>query len=403
MTGRLRALWRNRRGGLTTTFAILLPVIAVIACGAIDLSSVMSDRQKMQDVADAAALAGARQLSVVNVQGVQTRAVNFATEQLGDVARRVTLSTTATVPADDSSITVQIQGHRASFFGDILPPGGWQFNVHATATPLQRMPLCVLSIDSAGDVNLAGSSKITASNCLVHSNADLASPWPATLTAGEAEAVGSATGAITPAAQTGAPPVPDPFSGLNLNIPPSCNVLDLLYDLGINILTPGIHCGSVTARKNSTLILLPGNHYFMKGALTLQQNSTLSGSNVVLIFDNQSHFAFMDHSIISLKGRTSGPFAGFVVATTPSNTNTFTISTDSAHTLVGTVYIPNAPLVVSGSAINVADQSDWTVIVAKSVQLSGSPNLVINANYGSSTVPTPGGVGPGSEGAKLIR
>ena len=41
----------------------------------------------------------------------------------------------------------------------------------------------------------------------------------------------------------------------------------------------------------------------------------------------------------------------------------------------------------------VADQSAWTVIVAQAIQMSGSPNLVVNANYASSSVPVPGGVG----------
>ena len=35
----------------------------------------------------------------------------------------------------------------------------------------------------------------------------------------------------------------------------------------------------------------------------------------------------------------------------------------------------------------------WTVVVAKALQLTGSPNLVINANYASSTVPVPAGAG----------
>jgi hypothetical protein len=395
----LQALWRARFGGTATLFAISVPVVAVLACGAVDLSSVITDRQKMQDVADAAALAGARELTVANVQGVTDRAQAFANEQLTDVATRVKFTTVATIPQDNSSITVRMLGHRASFFGNLLPAGGWHFDVHATAGPVERMPLCVLG--SGGDIALGDSSRISANSCLVHSNANLNVPAPASLDAGAAEAVGSAAGSISPAPQTGAPPIPDPFAGLNLKIPPSCNILDLLYDLGVNILTPGIHCGAITVRKNSTVILLPGEHYFMRGALTLMENSTLNGSNVVLIFDNQSNFAFMDHSSINLKGRTSGPFSGFVIATTPSNTNTFTISSDAAHTLEGTVYIPNAPLVVSGSAINVADQSNWTVIVAKGLQLSGSPNLVVNANYAASPVKTPPGVGAG-RGAKLL-
>ena len=40
-----------------------------------------------------------------------------------------------------------------------------------------------------------------------------------------------------------------------------------------------------------------------------------------------------------------------------------------------------------------ADQSAWTVVVAKGLQLQGSPNLVINANYAGSNVPVPAGAG----------
>jgi hypothetical protein len=229
---------------------------------------------------------------------------------------------------------------------------------------------------------------------------------PSDLNAGTAEAVGAASGSITPTPQTGAPPIADPFANLNLTPPPGCDALpDLLNDLLPIIIpiAPGNHCGMIVIRKNLTVQLSPGVHYFLKGGLQLQDNATLEGSNVVLIFDNQSAFQFEDHSQIKLQGRQSGQFAGFVVATTPQNTNTFTISSDSAHLLLGTIYVPNALLSVSGGSTSVADQSAWTVIIAKGLQLSGSPNLVINSNYAASSVPVPAGVGPASQGARLVK
>jgi Flp pilus assembly protein TadG len=399
---------RSRRGGVAVIFGIAVPVLAVIACGAVDLASVSSDKRKMQDVADAAALDGATQLSVANTEGAATRAQQFAMSQLTDVVTRVAVTPNVTTAGDASSITVALHGHRSSFFGNLLPVGGWNINVQATAQPLGRMPLCVLTTASAGAsaggaMTMQDQSQTTATGCLVHSNSDLAVPAPANLVSGTAEAVGSASGQISPAPQTGAPPIPDPFANLNLNIPATCDPLDLLYDLGINILTPGVHCGNVTIRQNATAILLPGNHYFMKGVLSLQQNATLQGTDVVLIFDNQSYFQFQDSSQIKLQGRQSGPFAGFVIATTPSNTNTFQISSDSARLLLGTIYVPNALLSVSGGTTNVADQSAWTVIIAKGLKLAGSPNLVINSNYGGTSVPVPAGVGPATQGAKLVQ
>jgi len=81
----------------------------------------------------------------------------------------------------------------------------------------------------------------------------------------------------------------------------------------------------------------------------------------------------------------------------------FTISSSAARQLLGTIYIPSATLAVSGANNQVADESAWTVIVAKAITLAGSPNLVINANYAGSTVPVPGGVGPRSGRVTLTR
>jgi hypothetical protein len=65
------------------------------------------------------------------------------------------------------------------------------------------------------------------------------------------------------------------------------------------------------------------------------------------------------------------------------------------------IYVPDAQLIVDGSA-DVARDSAWTVIVARMLQLKGSPSLVINANYSSSSVPVPDGVGPRAGGSQLI-
>lgn len=407
--GLFAAFAQSRRGGVAAIFGLAVPVLAVLACGAVDLSSVASDRGKMQDVADAAALDGATQLSVANSRGAATRAGQFARDQLSSVAKRWALTANVTTAADASSITVAVNGHRASFFGNLLPMGGWKLDVQSTAQPLGKTPLCVLTTSSAGApaggaLTMQDQSQVTAAGCLVHSNSNLTVPSPADLTSATAEAVDSATGQITPAPQIGAPPIPDPFVNLNLNIPALCNLLDVVYDVGVNYLTTlGTHCGNITVRKNATVILEPGVHYFKNSKLTLQDNATLQGTDVVLIFDDQSYFQFQDNSQIKLQGRQSGTYAGFVIATTPSNTNTFVISSDSARLLLGTIYIPNALLSVSGGSTNVADQSAWTVIIAKGLLLTGSPNLVINSNYAGTSVPVPSGVGPQQQGARLVR
>jgi Flp pilus assembly protein TadG len=378
-------------------FAVAAPALALLACGAIDLASVSSDRSAMQDAADTTALAMAKQLGVATAAGISSRATDYADAQLGQIAANDHVTVTATIGANNGSVTVVVAGNRASFFGNLLPPGGWNMNTTATASTLGNLPLCVLSSGTAGasDIGLANASLMTASNCLVQSNGNIAVDPSAELAAGLAQAAGSASGPITPAAQTGAPTVADPFASIAIT-PPGlglCDILDIVYDVGVNVITPGTHCGNMTVRKGATVELLPGEHYFAKGALTMEDNSTLTGSDVVLIFNDDASFAFQDSSNIQLAGRQSGTFAGFVIATTRTNTNTFTISSTSARKLEGAVYIPDATLSITGTGNTVADQSSWTVIVAQGVQMTGSPNLVVNANYASSSVPVPTGVG----------
>jgi hypothetical protein len=267
----------------------------------------------------------------------------------------------------------------------------------ATASTVGVLPLCVLSTgaDAASEIQLKGSSQMGAGKCLVQSNTNIDVANNSSLTAGLAQASGTASGPITPSPQTGAPTISDPFASLTFTPPllGLCNPLDLVYTVGVNVLAPGTHCGNITVKQGATVYLLPGEHYFAHGVLTMMNNSTLTGSNVVMVFNDDSYFAFNDNSTITLGGRQSGVFAGIVIATTRTNTNTFTISSDAAQKLEGAIYIPSATLVVSGTGNQVAGQSAWTVVVAKSIQLSGSPDLVINANYASSSVPVPAGVG----------
>jgi hypothetical protein len=251
-------------------------------------------------------------------------------------------------------------------------------------------------------MQLKDTSQMTAAGCLVQSDGDIAVDSGGWLNAGLAQSVGAASGRISPSAQTGAPAIPDPFASMPVNATGLCTPLDLVFDLGVQILAPGIHCGNLTARANSTVILLPGEHYFYNGQLHLQESATLQGSDVVLIFDKSSQIQFQDQSKVDLSGRTSGPYSGFVMMTTTQNVGNFDISSDNAYRLLGTLYLPAANLRVSGNGNSVAAQSAWTVVIAKSIEMSGSANLVINSDYASAPVPVPQGVGPNT-GVVLVK
>ena len=405
----VRRLWRrfqgDRRGGLAVAFALWVPVGAVLVAGAIDLAAVNATRQRLQDTVDAAALDGARQMGMANQTGLDQRVMANVAAQLGP-RPEFTYTVQTTTLQNPGRVTVRIAANRQSFFANLLPPGGWNLAAASTAEQMGTLPLCVLSSGSSSStvIRASDSSRITAPGCLLHSNGDFQVTGSSAASAGMVQASGLASGAITPAPQSSAPAIADPFASMNMNpLLPLCLPVTTLVGNVTRTLLPGVHCGTLDVAQGGTLVLLPGEHYFLNGDLRLRQNAVLQGDNVVLFFDRRSKFQFTESSQIQLRGRRTGPFAGFVLATTRDNTRVFTISTTSARELLGTVYIPNATLQVSGSD-RVADQSAWTVIVARAIQLNGSANLVINHNYAGSTVPVPTGVGPAiSTGARLAQ
>ncbi|MGZ9115128.1 MAG: hypothetical protein ACXW3K_10945, partial [Brevundimonas sp.] len=162
------------------------------------------------------------------------------------------------------------------------------------------------------------------------------------------------------------------------------------------------HCGGLNIAGTATVFLEPGEHWFLGGHLIVKESARLEGDDVVLFFDKNAKFEFIDNALVRLSGRETGDYTGIVMAGTRDNTQDFIISSDNVESLLGVIYVPSALLLVEGRA-DVARESAWTVLVAQSLQLKGSPSLFINANYDASDVPVPDGVGPRTGGSRLIQ
>lgn len=396
ITSLLFRLCRDRAGGMVMAFAIVLPVLAFVAVGALDFTDATVDRGRMQGVADASALAAATQLAVDSSSATAQRAQSYAQSQLNGLLSDWATTVTSQIVNDGTAVQVLISATRPALLANMLPRGGWNVSVNAVAQAEARMPLCALgtSTNQANAViNLTNNAQITAPNCLMQSDQNVAAQNNAQISAGAVQAVGQATGTISPAPLIGAPLMSDPFASVNINVPTLCTDVNLTLVGGTQYLAPGVHCGLITVNNNATLILQPGEHYFFAAVLTLDNQAVLQGTDVVMVFDQTSRFAFKTNADIELEGRQSGPLAGFVIATTRDNSQTFNISTTSAHKLLGVVYIPNGLLSIAGNN-RVAEASSWTVIVANAMAISGAANLTLNANYLGTEVPVPAGVGP---------
>lgn len=413
----LGELKRDVRGVIALKFALIVPGLALLAVGAIDLTAVNSTRDRLQGVADSAALAGAPSLSLAtNGTAAQERAAAFFQAKMTQWTNPPDVDPTFTVidQGGQRALRVVVKGHRPSFFGSMLPPGGWNFVAQSTASTAGLVPLCVLATGESTlgtSMLLNAAPRVNAPGCMVHSNQNIVVNG-GSITAAKVQAVGTATGVISPRPGTGASKVSDPFAGMAINAPGLCTPGVEIGGMtsrragqrallsGTVRLSPGVHCGTFMFAGDSELVLEPGEHWFIGSVLIMTQNSTLTGRDVVVFFDKPSRFEFLGNARVNLTGRLTGPFAGLVLGATRDNIQRFRIDAGRVESLLGVIYIPEARLVIGGVS-DVARNSAWTVIVAKYLELNGSPNVYINASYGSATVPVPSGVGPNA-GAHLI-
>jgi hypothetical protein len=293
-------------------------------------------------------------------------------------------------------IRVLLKANRPSFFANMLPPGGWNFVGDATATTVGLVPLCVLNTANVRDslLELANRSRIEAPECLVHSNRTITAKDRSEIRGEALRAVLSASGNIVPRAGTGAARIDDPFAGLDLRDPGGpCTPVQ---QVGRRI-RPGRHCGITMTKGPATITLEPGVHWFTS-TLATRDDISLRGEDVVLVFGRNGQLDLGGNGQVDLIGRKSGPYAGMVIATSRDRTTRITINSTKIRRLEGAIYVPNAILEITGTG-DVARQSAWTVVVAASLMLTGTPNVYINANYGDSDVPVPGGVGPNAGAA----
>jgi len=389
--GWLAKIAANKRGNVTTIVALSAVPLLLSGIGVLELASISNDHSKLQAAVDAGALAGAGRLSVATGAQPTDTATIITRQTAAQSGIGSVVTVQVNVAQDNSAVTVTASTTHTPIV-DLL--GAHTITATAKAENMGHIPLCVLQTGTGG-IRLQNSARIRATGCAVHANDDIKVDGGAMIQSDRTEAVGTINGPVSPAGFSGAMNIDDPFASMDLDPPLDCvgKPLKIRELSGLVLaLPPGVHCEQFEIEKNATLILLPGEHYFMND-LNAHENAIIRGDDVVLIFGSMKKVNFADKADVMLGARKSGPFSGFLLVTTRDNTQTFTIGSDHVSKLLGTIYIPNATLDVETSG-NVAQDSAWSIIVAENLTLKQNPNLVINTGYVGSGVPVPDGVGP---------
>jgi type II secretory pathway pseudopilin PulG len=434
---RERQFGRSESGAVALVFAFALPALLGAVGLAVDYSSAMRVKAGLQSAADAAALNAARELiiaepTIARVKAIAKRTVD-AELQLG---RRAEIDWTVqtTLAPDNKAVVVSVSRPTKPVFGVLnalyamMGQDGGAGLGDASATATARLShsskLCLLTLgDDDTSISLRTNARLTGASCSIHSNSRSRSGIR--LESGaklQADLVCSRGGIDNLGATfqgeylNDCPPVVDPLRARAAPpVGPCLQTRRAAYRTGLITLNPGTYCGGIEIRGDAQVKLNPGTYVFLDGDLTVRGNAQLIGENVGLFFrGNTSYFRFYENALIDLMGPIDGPMSGILLwrdrvanladkAVSKAAQLTNVINSDRARRLTGTIYLPEGSLSIDANA-PVANNSDYTVILVRRLMLADGPNLVLNTNYGGSTVPVPQDLGPiGLKNLKLER
>ena len=409
----LRVFCRDSRANLSVSLAVAIFPLMGIVGASVDYANALKAKSFLQGVADQSALSSARQLRLGNsTQDMVQQSAQYAAN-LALAGKPWSSTVSASVPSDLSAVTVNIVATVPSYLSQLLNLPQSTVNVTSRARVLGVPALCLLALDpnATKGISVSLKSNVSAPGCSVYSNSRQTSSITVTDSSVVSAAMGCSAGGvvgtaanIVPMPLTDCPVISDPLAG---RAPPAvsstCDYTNKVILLQTVTINPGVYCGGLQIDLLANVTMNPGVYVIKGGSFNVIAAQVKGAGVTIYLTGANTNLDLVLGSTIDLTAPASGPTAGILIwedaATTTPNINHYIYSTH-AHNLLGTIYFPNGNLTI-GSPNAVADQSAYTIIVAKSLSMVASPNLTLNANYNATNVPVPAGLGPTSQGAFL--
>lgn len=434
-------MFRARERGAVLVFVILLlPILIGFVGLAIDASSIYAERQHMRTAVDAAAKAGAMQIS----RGLPATVVNAARNDasLNGYTHNVSgvTATVNTPPAsgphggDSAYVEVILQKQVPTYFIKILYPQAVTVSTRAVAGPSASSQnyYCMISLDTGWTRNAfdtVQNAQISLPDCGIYVNSTFdktqtgsfrAAP-NSVITANDIQLVGSAdinnNAVVTPLPAEGTPSIADPFAALtNLAVPirdtANCSAQNRSYNQSDNGITlqPGVYCGGITVRDAPTIYFAAGTYYLIGGGLKQNNNSKLIGTGgVTFIVTGRDSPQYLRYDGVDIGGGggqadrdatftapTTGVTAGILFYQDPSivnylNPSFFGGGGGSDIKLTGAIYFPSTEVQYAMPSTDPSAAGDYTMIFAKTLKFQGNARLNAISNP---PWPLPGGPPP---------
>ncbi|MGD9784673.1 MAG: pilus assembly protein TadG-related protein [Hyphomicrobiaceae bacterium] len=402
-----RMLLADRRATIFIKFALVLPLLLLVAGNTLDYTMALRDRHALQLAADAAALAAAKQISFLDTkrESLQAVALEMVTSMVGSQSGvRPGPTPIVEVDVSDDPLEVEVSATRefSSYFGDMFGMNITQTSARSVARVIGKPNICVLGLNATEGrtISLEKQAHVTGQNCAVYSNSShtigLKSKNSAILQATFICSRGGKDGGpgnYSPEPIVDCPEFDDPLAGRPEPFVGACDPdLPTVIDYDASLM-PGTYCG-LEISAGAVVTLRDGIYVFKDKPLVVKDNASLIGTSVGLFFSGaDATFTFEPQSTISLEAPQNGTMAGLLIFGSRSQDENlvYSILSNDARTLIGTIYLPKGELRIDATS-PIADKSAYTAIVADKMRLYGGPHLVLNTNYSATEVPVPDGI-----------
>ena len=304
-------------------------------------------------------------------------------------------------PASPSSFFARVLSTRSTRWASKQTPIA--VTADATAQTSGGANICVIGLDETrGDVvHLDDHARLTGVGCAVYSNSIDPNGLMVTGSAFLQAAFNcSAGGYGATDRHFAAPPLSDcprrddPLAGRMEPLTGGCDHEQLQLKDHVGRIFPGVYCGGLTVDGASRITLEDGIYVFKDGPFQVKDISRVDGEGVGLFFTGvNAGIKFEDKSAISLAAPETGAMTGVLIWQSAGVTgvDSFEIYSNYVDRLVGTIYLPDASFIAAATA-EVAEDSAYTAIIAKTISLRKNTRLVLNTDYSMTSVPVPAGI-----------
>jgi hypothetical protein len=400
----------NRRGSIAVMTALITPIVFAIVGVAIDYFMMIHIKGQLQAAADTAAIAGVKELSLSGVTDKQVTAVaeSFVYTNIGELSEKDikegNFGIDVKISKEKRIVEVAIKQEWTPFFMQFVNSDVTPIRARAQAKTIGQRLACVLGLSelTPPGVQLWSNASLVAEGCDVYSNTSLPlglvvqdnATLKADLICVSGGYVALSPGAVKPKPLTDCPKFDDPLASRQAPKVGGCDHLAMIIINQNKTLNPGVYCGGLTILGNSKVKLNPGVYIINNGLLKVSGTSSMTGENVGFYLSGLLTLMFFDSgTTIDLTAPKDGPLAGilFFEDRKALPLRIHRIGSNNARNLVGTIYLPLGILLVDANA-PVADNSAYTALVVRSLQLSEGPKLVLHSDYQSTDIPVPDGL-----------